>query len=99
MRGALLRAIVHLKSTTAPILVQSYVEGPHEIGVFYYRFPHETHGQIFAITEKLFPVVQGDGRSTVAELIWRNPRARFMGTSIPHLFAGYTPSPSPIQGA
>lgn len=72
------QALSYLKSTSAPILVQSYVEGPHEIGVFYYRFPHEPRGHIFAITEKLFPTVQGDGSSTIAELIWSDPRARYM---------------------
>ena len=70
--------LAYLKKTNAPILVQRYVEGPREIGVFYYRFPHESCGHIFAITEKIFPTIEGDGHSTVAELIWRDPRACFM---------------------
>ena len=49
-----------------------------EAGIFYYRFPHESCGHLFAITEKLFPVLVGDGKSTVTELVWRDPRARFM---------------------
>jgi membrane protein DedA with SNARE-associated domain len=61
-----------------PLLVQCYVEGPGEVGVFYYRFPGEPHGHIFAITEKIFPTVTGDGRSTLAELVWNDPRARFL---------------------
>jgi len=72
------QVIAYLESTAAAILVQSYVEGPHEIGIFYYRFPHETRGHIFAITEKIFPAIQGDGHSTVGELIWHDSRARFM---------------------
>jgi membrane protein DedA with SNARE-associated domain len=67
-----------LRQTSAPLIVQRYVPGPHEAGIFYYRFPHESRGRIFAITEKLFPVVIGDGRSTLSELVWRDPRARFM---------------------
>jgi hypothetical protein len=59
-------------------MVQRFAEGPHEAGIFYYRFPGEPSGHIFAITEKIFPVVTGDGKSTVSELIWRDPRARFM---------------------
>jgi membrane protein DedA with SNARE-associated domain len=72
------QAAAYLRQTSAPLLVQRFAEGPHEAGIFYYRFPGESKGQIFAITEKIFPHVTGDGQSTVAELIWRDPRARFM---------------------
>jgi hypothetical protein len=58
--------------------VQRYAEGPHEIGVFYYRFPHESRGHIFAITEKIFPIITGDGCSTISELVRGDPRARFI---------------------
>ncbi len=68
----------YLKETSAPLLVQRFAAGPHEVGIFYYRFPSESRGHIFAITEKIFPVLTGDGKSTLAELIWRDDRARFM---------------------
>ncbi len=66
-----------LRSTSAPLLVQRYAPGPHEAGVFYYRFPHEPSGRIFAITEKVFPVITGDGQRTIEELVWQDRRARF----------------------
>lgn len=66
----------YLRQTDAPLLVQRYVEGPGEAGVFYYRFPGAPHGRIFAITDKVFPVLLGDGHSTIAELVWKDPRAR-----------------------
>jgi hypothetical protein len=72
------QAEAYLRQTSAPLIVQRYASGPLEAGIFYYRFPHETHGHIFAITEKLFPVLVGDGKSTVTELVWRDARARFM---------------------
>jgi membrane protein DedA with SNARE-associated domain len=72
------QAEAYLRQTSAPLVVQRYASGPLEAGIFYYRFPHETHGHIFAITEKLFPVLVGDGKSTVTELVWRDARARFM---------------------
>jgi hypothetical protein len=72
------QAEAYLRQTSAPLIVQRYAPGPLEAGIFYYRFPHETRGHIFAITEKLFPVLVGDGSSTLAELVWRDPRARFM---------------------
>jgi membrane protein DedA with SNARE-associated domain len=68
----------YLYQTSAPLIVQRYAPGPHEVGIFYYRFPHETRGHIFAITEKIFPKLVGDGCHTIGELIERDPRARFV---------------------
>lgn len=68
----------YLKETSARLLVQRFAAGPHEVGIFYYRFPDEPRGHIFAITEKVFPTITGDGKSTLAELIWRDDRTRFM---------------------
>src|SRR5262249_30703571 len=59
----------YLDRTAAPLMVQRFAPGPHEAGIFYYRFPHERVGHIFAITEKVFPKIVGDGRSTIAELV------------------------------
>lgn len=82
------QARTYLEQTDAPLLWQRYAPGPHEIGVFYYRFPHESRGHIFAITEKLFPVLIGDGRSTIRELIWRGPRSRYLAEKYLGRFAG-----------
>jgi len=71
----------YVRSTSAPLLVQRYAPGPHEIGVFYYRFPHEKCGRIFAITEKLFPTITGEGKRTIEELIWQDERARFLAAT------------------
>ena len=68
----------YLEHTNAPLIIQRYAPGPHEAGVFYYRFPDETRGRIFAITEKVFPVITGDGERTIEELIRGDSRARFM---------------------
>jgi membrane protein DedA with SNARE-associated domain len=72
------QALAYLRQTSAALLVQRFAEGPHEAGIFYYRFPGEPRGHIFAITKKIFPAITGDGKSTVAELVWRDPRARFI---------------------
>jgi hypothetical protein len=72
------QAIAYLTRTRAPLLLQRYAPGPLEIGIFYYRFPNESRGHLFAITEKVFPVLTGDGRSTISDLVWADPRARFM---------------------
>jgi len=72
------QAIAYLKLTQASLLLQRYAPGPYEVGIFYYRFPNESRGHIFAITEKVFPVLTGDGWSTISDLVWADPRARFM---------------------
>jgi hypothetical protein len=77
----------YLRENVSDLVIQRYIAGPHEVGVFYYRFPHEPCGHIFAITEKIFPKLVGDGRSTVAELIERDPRARFVSDTYLRRFA------------
>jgi hypothetical protein len=64
----------YLSRARYDVLVQAYVPGD-EFGVFYARRPSDDHGQVFAITVKRLPVVVGDGRRTLDELILRDPRA------------------------
>jgi hypothetical protein len=66
----------YLARERRPVLVQPYHPGPFEAGVFYYRMPGSSRGRILSITDKHFPVVVGDGHSTLEELIWANPRLR-----------------------
>jgi membrane protein DedA with SNARE-associated domain len=63
-----------LAQMAGPVIIQRYVPGV-EFGVFYYRYPGETQGHILSITEKRFPVVHGDGKATLGELILRDHRA------------------------
>ncbi len=56
------------------VLVQEYVGGA-ELGVFYVRHPGEEEGRILSITEKVFPAVTGDGRSSLERLILADERA------------------------
>lgn len=59
-----------------PVLVQPFAPGPCEAGVFYYRYPNESTGRIFSITDKVFSILECDGESTVEQHIWRHPRYR-----------------------
>src|SRR5215472_1123033 len=68
----------YLAQVSGPVVLQRYIEGPKEAGVFYYRFPNERKGNIFGITRKQFPVVTGDGMCTLRELILADSRARFI---------------------
>jgi len=69
-------AIAYLERSTEAVILQPYHEGPYEAGIFYVRKPGEERGRIFSITDKLFPVIVGDGCSTVQDLIWSHPRYR-----------------------
>ena len=66
----------YLAKSDGDLVVQPYHEGPFEAGIFYYRFPGQPQGRIFSITDKQFPVIVGDGRSTLAALIDAHPRYR-----------------------
>ncbi len=56
------------------LILQEFAAG-EETSVFYFRYPTVEKGEIFAITEKHFPKVSGDGRSSLEELILRDKRA------------------------
>lgn len=80
-RGAgvfLVRSAEELKSrieqSKTDLLVQEFASGV-EFSIFYYRYPNETRGRIFAITEKRFPAVAGDGEANLETLILRDDRA------------------------
>ncbi|MFM9996446.1 MAG: alpha/beta fold hydrolase [Phycisphaerales bacterium] len=69
---------------TAPAIVQRYHPGPEECGILWARRPDrafENNGQpagfIFSICRKDFPVITGDGRRSLADLIHAHPRFRF----------------------
>jgi len=69
-------AAAYLDAVTVPVIVQRYVAGPCEAGLFYCRLPSEERGRIIAITEKHFPELRGDGRRSIEELIYADERAR-----------------------
>jgi membrane protein DedA with SNARE-associated domain len=69
----------YLSRAAEPVLAQIYHAGPFEAGVFYYRRPGWARGRIFSITDKRFPVIVGDGVSTIETLVWTHPRFRMQG--------------------
>lgn len=70
----------YLARATYPVIVQEYVSGL-EFGVFYYRMPGKRTGRIFSVTEKVMPLVVGDGTKTLEELILADDRAVCMAES------------------
>ena len=55
--------------------IQEFINYENEAGIFYYRLPGESHGNISGIVHKEFLKVTGDGIQSVRELLRRNPRA------------------------
>lgn len=82
-------AAAYVAAQPSVIVVQPYHPGPHEAGIFYYRRPGEARGKILGITDKKFPVLVGDGRSTVEALIWSHPRYRLQGRVFAARLAGH----------
>lgn len=67
-------ARAYLNNSQDDIIVQQYIDG-REYGIFYYRLPDEPAGHIFAITDKRFTKVYGNGSQTLENLILSNERA------------------------
>ena len=57
------------------LLLQEFVDHEAEAGIFYVRLPGEATGRITSITLKHAPVLVGDGRSTLRELVLADARA------------------------
>lgn len=55
-------------------LIQDLITYPNEIGIFYVREPHQQKGKITGIVGKEFLIVQGDGVSTLEDLLKKDPR-------------------------
>ncbi len=62
------------KKANFDYLVQDLIPFENEVGIFYVRFPSEKKGKITGIVSKEFLIVEGDGISSVEDLIVRNPR-------------------------
>jgi hypothetical protein len=68
-------------------IIQEFIDYPIELGVFYSRKPSEEKGKITSVTLKEFLSATGDGRSTLAQLIAQNTRARFQEEKLKVKFA------------
>ncbi|HMA50205.1 MAG TPA: hypothetical protein VKP60_10660, partial [Magnetospirillaceae bacterium] len=61
------------------IVLQRFMPEEGEAGLFYVRRPDEAKGRLTGILLRHFPRVQGDGISSIAELIAANPRLCRLG--------------------
>lgn len=81
------RALEYFEEATGRIIAQKYDPGPCEFGVFWSRdmssgldVPMDDRpGFVLSVTRKRFPTVDGDGESTLEQLIWSHRRYRMQG--------------------
>jgi hypothetical protein len=66
----------YLKEVRIDFIAQQLVDLPLEFGVFYIRYPDQSHGRVTSITMKKFLSVVGDGKRTLRELIHDLDRAK-----------------------
>lgn len=79
--SCLAEAEQYLAQVKADVILQRYVPDRNEIGVFYYRTPGGQKGEIFAVTEKIFPTLTGDGMSTFQQLLEKDERASLIAST------------------
>ena len=58
------------------LVLQEFIPYEGEAGVFYVRHPHEARGRVTSLTLKHAPMLRGDGRRTIRELILADDRLR-----------------------
>lgn len=83
LKGLLFRKVdseeklrIYHEKVPVDYLIQSLVEAPLEVSVFYYRYPDKQKGVISGFIQKEMMHVFGDGKQTVWELILQHPKAK-----------------------
>ncbi len=84
LRGSAVKKVTNVNELEAyhnkanfDYLLQDLIPYENEVGIFYVRFPHEKHGRITGIVAKEFLIIEGNGLSTIEELLKTNPRYEF----------------------
>jgi hypothetical protein len=84
LRGSAVKKVANLDELRAyhnkanfDYLLQNLIPYENEVGIFYVRFPNEKHGRITGIVAKEFLIVEGNGFSTIEQLLKANPRYEF----------------------
>jgi hypothetical protein len=67
--------IAYKAALNVSFLIQSYINYPVEMSVFYYRHPSQKKGMVTSVTLKKLLTVTGDGLSTIDELVRSNDRS------------------------
>lgn len=71
----------YLELSEGSVIIQQKSQYSAEAGIFYIRIPSEDRGFIFSITDKKFPSVLGDGKSSLGALILADKRAQIIAST------------------
>ena len=66
--------IAYLDTSKEDLILQTYVDYPLEVSVFYYRFPKDKQGTLSSLVIKKPLTVIGDGHKTVKQLMQKSYR-------------------------
>jgi hypothetical protein len=66
--------------------IQEFIDFPNEVGIFWYKLPNEGKGHISGIVRKDFLTIEGDGSSTMRELLKRNSRSLLQLPSLEKMY-------------
>lgn len=69
--------ILYKNELGRPFLLQEYLDTSFEAGVMVIRHPETDKVTVTSVVSKVFLHVTGDGKSTLEELVMKQPRARF----------------------
>ena len=75
--------LAYLAQTKVNFLIQEFINLPLEISVLYYRMPSASKGHITSFCIKETLKVQGDGASTIEQLMLAYPRAVLIADKCP----------------
>jgi hypothetical protein len=65
----------YIREGQGHFIIQELIDWPVECGIFYTRFPKNIRGKVTSVVLKNMLAVTGNGKSTLLELIFQNPRA------------------------
>lgn len=66
--------LAYAEKATLDFHIQQYVDFPEEIGIFYYRYPDQSKGNITGIVGKKFLTVKGNGIDSLHQLLKNDQR-------------------------
>ncbi|WP_018612812.1 hypothetical protein [Segetibacter koreensis] len=65
-------------------IIQEYVDLPLEFSVFHIRYPSQTKGKVTGFILKEYMYAEGDGMSTLLQLIKQHPKAKYYKDEMHH---------------
>jgi hypothetical protein len=81
-----LEAAQYLTEIKIDFIVQDFVDLPLEFGVYYVRNPKDENGRVISITAKEMLAVTGNGKDTLAQLVWSHDRAKLQYERLNQIF-------------